>query len=61
MGREEEKGKRKREPVQGFRFRNAGKLCHIYIYMYIYIYIYLGRKHNNNGLFLIDYTATKLG
>ena len=39
---------------QCFPFPNAGNLCHVQIN-------YLGRKHNDNSLFLIDYTATKLG
>ena len=38
---------------RGFRFPNAANLCHVQIN-------YSGRKHNNNGKFLIDYTATKL-
>ena len=38
---------------QGFRFPNAGNLCHVQIN-------YSGRKHNNNGYFLIHYTSTKL-
>ena len=46
---EEEKGACRNG--QSFQFPNAGNLCHVQIN-------YSGHKHNNNGYFLIDYTAT---
>ena len=57
QGKERGITKRNREPVRMakvFDFQMLVNLCHVQINN-------SGRKHNNNGLFLIDYTATKLG